>query len=61
MKTVKFTPDPHQKPKLSDIEEATLASRSDEEIDYSDIQKLDDRFWENAEVVFPEANVMVKG
>ena len=42
MKIVKFTPDPHQKPKLSDIEEATLASRSDEEIDYSDIQKLDD-------------------
>lgn len=59
MKTVKFTPDPHQKPKLSDIEEDTLASRSDEEIDDSDIQKLDDQFWENAEVVFPEANVMI--
>jgi hypothetical protein len=44
---------------LSDIEEATLASRSDEEIDDSDIQKLDDQFWENAEVVFPEANVMI--
>jgi hypothetical protein len=42
MKIVKIPPDPHQKPKLSDIEEATLASRSDEEIDYSDIQKLDD-------------------
>lgn len=59
MKTVKFGPDPHQKPQLSDIEEATLASLSDEEIDYSDIEELDDEFWENAEVVFPEADIML--
>jgi len=57
MKTVKFTPDPHQKPQLSDREEATLASLSDEEIDYSDIEELDDEFWEHVEVVFPEVRV----
>ena len=61
MKTVKFTPDPHQKPQLSDLEEVKLASLSDEEIDYSDIEELDDDFWENVEVVFPQVNVMVKG
>ena len=51
MKTVKFTPDPHQKPQLSDHEEAALASLSDEEIDYSDIEEL--------EVVFPEADIIL--
>lgn len=34
MKTVKFTLAPHQKPELSDIEEAKLANLSDEKIDY---------------------------
>ena len=53
MKTVKFTPDPHQIPQLSDIEEARLAHLSDEEIDYSDIKELDDEFWQNAEIVSP--------
>ena len=51
MKTVKFTPDPYQIPQLSDIEEARLARLSDEEIDYSDIEELDDEFWQNAEIV----------
>ena len=60
MKTVKFAPDPHQKPQLSDHEEAALASLSDEKIDYSDIEELDNEFWENAEVVFPEVSVIVK-
>ncbi len=60
MKTVKFTPDPHQKPQLSDLEEVKLASLSDEEIDYSDIEELDDKFWENAEVIFPEVNVTIR-
>jgi hypothetical protein len=60
MKTVKFTPDPHQKPQLSDLEEVKLASLSDEEIDYSDIEELDDEFWENAEVVFPQVNVTIR-
>jgi hypothetical protein len=32
MKTVKFVPDPHQKLKLSDIEEIKLDSLSDEDI-----------------------------
>ena len=54
MKTVKFTPDPYQIPQLSDIEEARLARLSDEEIDYSDIEELDDKFWQNAEIVSPD-------
>jgi hypothetical protein len=54
MKTVKYTPDPNQKPQLSQAEEARLASLSDEEIDYSDIEELDDEFWEKAEIVSPE-------
>jgi hypothetical protein len=54
MKTVKFTPDPHQIPQLTDIEEARLARLSDEEIDYSDIEELDDEFWQNAEIVSPD-------
>jgi hypothetical protein len=54
MKTVKFTPDPYQIPQLSDIEEARLARLSDEEIDYSDIEELDDEFWQNAEIVSPD-------
>jgi hypothetical protein len=51
MKIVEFTPDQHQTPKLSDIEEAKLASLSDEEIDYSDLEELDDEFWQNTEIV----------
>ena len=39
MNIVKFTPDLDQKPKLSDLEEAKLASLSDEEIDYSELNK----------------------
>ena len=31
-----------------------LASRSDDEIDYSDIPELDDEFWKNAVVVKPK-------
>ena len=54
MKTVKFTPDPYQIPQFSDIEEARLARLSDEEIDYSDIEELDDEFWQNAEIVSPD-------
>ena len=54
MKTVKYTPDPNQKPQLSQAEEARLASLSDEEIDYSDIEELDDEFWEKAEIVSPD-------
>jgi hypothetical protein len=51
MKTVKFVPDPHQKPTLKDFEEVKLDSLSDEEIDYSDIEELDDDFWQNVEMV----------
>lgn len=54
MKTINYSPDPHQKPQLSEAEEARLASLSDEEIDYSDIEALDDDFWEQAEMVSPD-------
>jgi hypothetical protein len=36
---------------LSDFEEVKLDSLSDEDIDYSDIEELDDGFWQNAEMV----------
>ncbi|MGK7932796.1 MAG: hypothetical protein AB4041_15375 [Microcystaceae cyanobacterium] len=51
MKTINYTPDPNQKPRLSETEDARLAHLSDEEIDYSDIEELDDEFWEKAEIV----------
>ena len=54
MTTIKYTPDPNQKPELSEAEEARLASLSDDEIDYSDIEELDDEFWEKAEMVSPD-------
>lgn len=54
MKTVKFTLDQLQKWQLSDVDEAKLASLSDEEIDYSEIEELDDEFWQKAEIVSPD-------
>jgi hypothetical protein len=51
MKTIKYTPVPNQKPQLSEAQEARLASLLDEDIDYSDIEELDDEFWEKAEIV----------
>jgi len=54
MKTVKYTPEPNQKPQLSEAQEARLASLSDEDIDYSDIEELNDEFWEKAEIVSPD-------
>jgi hypothetical protein len=51
MKTIKYTPAPNKKPQLSEAQEARLASLSDEDIDYSDIEELDDEFWEKAEIV----------
>jgi hypothetical protein len=51
MKTIKYTPEPNKKPQLSEAQEARLASLSDEDIDYSDIEELDDEFWEKAERV----------
>ncbi|MCK5284639.1 MAG: BrnA antitoxin family protein [Alphaproteobacteria bacterium] len=33
-----------------------LAAIPDEAIDYSDISQLDDRFWSEAKIVFPEEN-----
>ncbi len=54
MTTRKYTPDPHSLSQLSEAEEARLASLSDEEIDYSDIEELDDEFWKKAEMVSPD-------
>ena len=51
MKTNKYTPEPNKKPQLSEAQEARLASLSDEDIDYSDIEELDEEFWEKAEIV----------
>ena len=51
MKTIKYTPEPNKKPQLSEVQEARLASLSDEDIDYSDIEELDDEFWEKAVIV----------
>ena len=54
MTTVNYTPDPKKKPQLTEEQEAKLAALSDEEIDYSDIPKLDDDFWKSAKPVNPD-------
>jgi uncharacterized protein (DUF4415 family) len=54
MTIIKYAPDSHQKAQLSDIEEARLASLSDQDIDYSDIEELDDEFWEKTQIVSPD-------
>ena len=54
MKTIKYTPVPNKKPQLSEAQETRLASLSDEDIDYSDIEELNDEFWEKAEIVSPD-------
>lgn len=50
-KTVKYKVDLNRPPVLSDEQKArleALAERTDSEIDFSDIPKLDDKFWKNA-------------
>ena len=54
MTTVNYTPDPNNKPQLTQEQEARLASQTDETIDYSDIPELDDDFWNTAEPVIPD-------
>lgn len=54
MTIIKYAPDPHQKIQLSYIEEARLASLSDEDIDYSDMEELNDEFWQKAQIVSPD-------
>ena len=54
MTTVNYTPDPNNKPQLTQEQEARLASQTDETIDYSDIPELDDDFWNTAELVIPD-------
>ncbi len=51
MKTVNYTPDPKNQPQLTAEQEAKLAAMSDEDIDYSDIEELDDDFWDHAQPV----------
>lgn len=54
MTTVKYTPDPNNKPQLTKEQEARLEALTDENIDYSDIPELDDNFWKNAKLVTPD-------
>ena len=54
MTTVNYTPDPNNKPQLTQEQEARLASQTDETIDYSDIPELDDDFWNTTEPVIPD-------
>ena len=51
MTTVNYTRDPKKKPQLTEEQEAKLAMLSDEDINYSDIEELDDDFWKNAKPV----------
>ena len=51
MKTVNYTTDPKNQPQLTAEQEAKLAAMSDEDIDYSDIEELDDDFWDHAQPV----------
>ncbi len=51
MKTVNYTPDPKNQPQLTAEQEAKLAAMSDEDIDYSGIEELDDDFWDHAQLV----------
>jgi uncharacterized protein (DUF4415 family) len=43
--------------KSSNTDWQKLSRRSDKEIDYSDIPKTDEKFWENAEVFLPHKKV----
>jgi len=54
MTIIKYIPDPNNVPQLSEAEESRLASLSDDQIDYSDIEALDEAFWETAELVTPD-------
>ena len=51
MPMVDYTLDPNRLPYLTEQEEERLASLSDEQIDYSDIEALDEAFWETTEIV----------
>ncbi|MEA5537094.1 hypothetical protein [Crocosphaera sp. XPORK-15E] len=48
MTTVKYTPNPHQKPQLTKEQEDKLMALCDQDIDYSDIPELDNDFWQKA-------------
>jgi uncharacterized protein (DUF4415 family) len=59
MKIVEYIADPVHKPQLSKDEESRLANLSDEDVDYSDIEELDDSFWAKAEIVSPDLTTPV--
>ena len=59
MKLVNYTRDPNQKPQLTPEQEAKLAALSDEDIDYSDIRELDDGFWKNVQIVYPDPTQLI--
>ena len=58
MNLVNYTPNPNQKPQLTSEQEAKLAALSDEDLDYSDILELDDDFWENARILYPDLTLL---
>lgn len=57
MKTVQYTRDPNNKPQLSEEQEAYLKSLSDDNIDYSDIEELNDEFLEKEESKTEETSI----
>jgi uncharacterized protein (DUF4415 family) len=54
MTIVNYTPDPNNLPQLTEAQEAHLANLTDEQIDYSDIEELDQAFWQKAELATPD-------
>lgn len=57
--TVHFTLDSKHPPKACKEDLQRLDKMSDEEIDYSDIPALDDRFWANARLLRPVSKKMI--
>ena len=50
MKTVKYTLNPENPPRLTDEEKARYDAIKDEDIDYSDIPELGDEFFRDAQL-----------
>ncbi len=48
-----------KKKRSSKSDWARVDAMQDSDIDYSDISKLDEKFWENAQLVMPENKVKV--
>ena len=44
---------------ISEKRRSELASRTDTQIDYSDIAELDDAFWKDAQIIEPEGTQQI--